>query len=84
MEVLMSSTLETTEKYRYRAPGALHSPPCIRPMSSKSLECNPNLESLQSEALITAALPDVFTSKKYINVVIILTNAFSPFTTVST
>lgn len=38
-----------------------------------SLKCNLSLESLQLEALFIAATPDVFTSKKYINVVIILT-----------
>lgn len=57
------------------ASAALYSLPCTRPMSSKSLEYNASLENLQLEALITVAITDVFTSKKYINV-IILTNVF--------
>lgn len=47
-----------------KASVALYSVPCTRPMSSKSLECNASLENLQLEALITTAIPDVFTSKR--------------------
>lgn len=78
MEMLMLSTLETTEKSRYWAPGALHSPPMYQAHVFQESGMNPSLKSLQSESLITAAIPDVFTSKKCITVVIILTNVFSP------